>query len=98
METPTPEVCPTHGGGGMRFEPLFCPECGEMARGTLETITGVGEFDAVPGGARGSENGCSVNRAFVPPSMKRRPLVKHDAAIVAVEFFPRICSEPYKYW
>ncbi len=28
----------------MRFEPFFCPECGEMARGTLETITGVAEF------------------------------------------------------
>jgi hypothetical protein len=30
----------------MRFDPLFCPERGEMARGTLETITGVAEFEA----------------------------------------------------
>ncbi len=28
----------------MKFEPLFCPECGEMARGTLETLTGVANF------------------------------------------------------
>jgi hypothetical protein len=35
----------------MRFDPLFCPECGEMARGTLETITGVAEFDASDNGS-----------------------------------------------
>ena len=30
----------------MRFDPLFCPECGEMARGTVETVSGIAEFDA----------------------------------------------------
>ena len=34
----------------MRFDPLLCPECGEMARGTVETITGVAEFDAADDG------------------------------------------------
>ena len=34
----------------MRFDPLFCPECGEMARGSLETITGIAEFNAVEDG------------------------------------------------
>ncbi len=28
----------------MRFAPLPCPECGAMARGTLETIPGLAEF------------------------------------------------------
>ena len=50
-------------------------------------------------GAGASDKGGYVKRAFVPSSsMKRRPLVKHDATIVAVEFFPSICSEPSKYW
>ena len=35
----------------MRFDPLFCPECGEMARGTLETVTGVAEFDIADDGS-----------------------------------------------
>jgi hypothetical protein len=35
----------------MRFDPLFCPECGEMARGTLETITGVAEFAVAEDGS-----------------------------------------------
>lgn len=35
----------------MRLEPLFCPECGEMARGTLETIMGIAEFAAAQDGS-----------------------------------------------
>jgi hypothetical protein len=35
----------------MRFDPLFCPECGEMARGTIETVTGVAEFDIADDGS-----------------------------------------------
>ena len=35
----------------MRLEPLFCPECGEMARGTLETVSGVAEFELAQDGA-----------------------------------------------
>jgi hypothetical protein len=35
----------------MRFDPLFCPECGEMARGMVETITGVAEFEVDPDGS-----------------------------------------------
>ena len=68
--------------------------CGVMATGYNQ---GDWEINPVPGGGQGSENGCSVNRAFVPPSMKRRPVVKYNATIVAVEFFLRVLSEPYKY-
>ena len=35
----------------MRFDPLFCPECGEMARGTVETVAGVAEFDIADDGS-----------------------------------------------
>ena len=35
----------------LRFDPLFCPECGEMARGTLETVTGVAEFGVAEDGS-----------------------------------------------
>lgn len=28
----------------MRLDPNRCPECGDVARGTLETVTGVAEF------------------------------------------------------
>ena len=36
---------------GTHLEPLFCPECGEMARGSLETVAGVAEFELAPDGA-----------------------------------------------
>jgi hypothetical protein len=34
---------------GMRFDPDRCPECGEMPRGTLETLSGVAEFETQDG-------------------------------------------------
>lgn len=35
----------------MRFDPLICSECGDPARGTVETITGVAEFDIADDGS-----------------------------------------------
>jgi len=31
--------------GGMRFDPNVCPTCGGRARGTMETLPGLAEFD-----------------------------------------------------
>ena len=47
----TPPTGELDGVKPMRFEPLCCPECGELARGTLETVTGVAEFALTPDGA-----------------------------------------------
>lgn len=34
----------------LRLESLYCPECGEFARGTVETLSGVAEFEVAADG------------------------------------------------
>ena len=45
-------------------------------------------------GAGTSEKGCSVKRAFVPPSVKRRPVVKPNRSIVVFVPVPLVWRNP----
>lgn len=71
----------------MKFHPMHCPQCGEPARGTLDSIPGVAEFTEPA--ASGEVEYCGSTDVWWDEQKTERDVQGH---------FHLICHEGHDWW